>query len=130
MPQRLLQDPFVFPGYPVLDRFRDLEAFRTSVVGFAFRRQQKTEQTLRPTLILMLHFGLRAAQDVRSAMGVPNILVTGIRREIVASQSADHAGEKMLPGAAYPEGSHRLGAFSRASGRSRPRPKSPSRGHS
>ena len=35
MPQRLLQDPFAFPGYPVPDRFRDLDAFRASVVGLA-----------------------------------------------------------------------------------------------
>ena len=59
----------------------------------------------------MFHFGLRAAQDARSAPSVPEILVTGIRPEVVARQSAGHAGEKILPRAAYPEGRRRLGAF-------------------
>ena len=42
----------------------------------------------------MLHFGLRAAQNVGPALGVPDILVLGMRGEVVVNQSAAHAGRR------------------------------------
>ena len=42
----------------------------------------------------MLHLGLQIAQDVGSAPGVPDILVLGPRRELVARQSTAHAGRR------------------------------------
>ena len=40
MPQRLIQDPFVFMGCSVQGRLRDLDAFRARIAGRALRQQQ------------------------------------------------------------------------------------------
>ena len=129
MPQRLLQDPYAFPGYPVPDRFRNLEAIRPRIVGRTLRRQRDIVQILRPAFPFMLHFGLQTTQDVGSAPGAPDILVPGMRREVVAHRSAVHAGRRCFPETSILKVAG-ASAHSRAAIAACPRPQSPSRRHS